>query len=82
MMVDHLRYPTTDTLFFMCTLLSLFSDSNEHVREQIVRVLLERLIAMRPHPWGLMFTVNELIRNPNYKLLDHTFIKCIPEVEK
>lgn len=81
-MIDHLRYPNSDTLFYVCTLLALFNDTNEHVREQIVRVLLERLVALRPHPWGVVFTVNELIRNPNFKLLDHNFIKCIPEVEK
>ena len=81
-MIDHLRYPNNDTLFYICVILSLFAETNEHVREQIVRVLLERLIALRPHPWGIMFTINELIRNPNYKLLDHNFVKCMPEVEK
>ena len=81
-MADHLRYPNSDTVYFICIILAIFNDTNEQIREQIVRVLLERLIALRPHPWGIVFTVNELIRNPNYKLLDHNFIKCIPEVEK
>lgn len=81
-LVDHLRFPNTETLFFICLLLDLFKDTNEHIREQIVRVLLERIIARRPHPWGIVYIVNELIRNPSYKLLEHNFIKCVPEVEK
>jgi len=81
-MVDHLRYPNMDSFFMICTILILFNDGNEHLREQIVRVLLERLIALRPHPWGVVFTVNELIRNPTFKLLAHNFIKCIPEIDK
>ena len=32
--------------------------------EQITRVLLERLIVNRPHPWGLLITFIELIKNP------------------
>lgn len=34
------------------------------VQEQITRVLLERLIVNRPHPWGLLITFIELIKNP------------------
>jgi hypothetical protein len=32
------------------------------VQEQITRVLLERLIVNRPHPWGLLITFVELIK--------------------
>ena len=38
--------------------------SQEIVQEQITRVLLERLIVNRPHPWGLLITFIELIKNP------------------
>ncbi|KAH7642406.1 ccr4-not transcription complex subunit 1-like protein [Dermatophagoides farinae] len=81
-MVDHLRYPNNETLLFICLLLTLFKENNEHIREQIVRVLLERYITQRPHPWGIEYLINELFRNPNYKLLEHNFIKCVPEIEK
>ena len=30
------------------------------------RVIVERLIIEKPHPWGLMFIFIELIRNPSY----------------
>ena len=34
------------------------------MQEAITRVLLERLIVHRPHPWGLLITFIELIKNP------------------
>lgn len=51
-------------------------------QEQITRVLLERLIVNRPHPWGLLITFIELIKNPIYKFWDHDFVHCAPEIEK
>ncbi len=38
------------------------------VKEAITRVLLERLIVHRPHPWGLLITFIELIKNPRCAL--------------
>lgn len=49
---------------------------------QITRVLLERLIVNRPHPWGLLITFIELIKNPVYKFWTHEFVKCAPDIEK
>ena len=37
-------------------------ETQEIVQEQITRVLLERLIVNRPHPWGLLITFIELIK--------------------
>jgi CCR4-NOT transcription complex subunit 1 len=52
------------------------------LQEQITRVLLERLIVNRPHPWGLLITFIELIKNPSYKFWEHDFVHCAPEIEK
>lgn len=80
---NHLRYPNTHTHYFSCILLYLFAEtSDEVVREQITRVLLERLIVHRPHPWGLLITFIELIKNRRYEFWSHSFVKCAPEVEK
>ena len=46
------------------------------------RVLLERLIVNRPHPWGLLITFIDLIKNPTYKFWSHEFVHCAPEIEK
>jgi CCR4-NOT transcription complex subunit 1 len=82
---NHLRYPNSHTHYFSYTLLYLFGHvqdkSNESdVRQQITRVLLERLIVHRPHPWGLIITLLELLKNPTYDFWNLPFIKSAPEV--
>uniref|UniRef100_A0A5S6QEM5 CCR4-NOT transcription complex subunit 1 n=1 Tax=Trichuris muris TaxID=70415 RepID=A0A5S6QEM5_TRIMR len=80
---NQLRYPNSHTLYFGCTLLYLFSEANsEAIQEQITRVLFERLISLRPHPWGLMMTFIEMINNSCYRFWDHYFVRCSPEIER
>jgi CCR4-NOT transcription complex subunit 1 len=45
-------------------------------------VLVERLIVHRPHPWGLLITFIELIKNPIYNFWKRSFIRCAPEIEQ
>ena len=82
---NQLRYPNSHTHYFSYALLHLFG--NDHadqqesdVRQQITRVLLERLIVHRPHPWGLIITLLELLKNQSYMFWDLPFIKAAPEV--
>uniref|UniRef100_A0A3B3REG1 CCR4-NOT transcription complex subunit 1 n=1 Tax=Paramormyrops kingsleyae TaxID=1676925 RepID=A0A3B3REG1_9TELE len=80
---NQLRYPNSHTHYFSCTMLYLFAEANtEAIQEQITRVLLERLIVNRPHPWGLLITFIELIKNPAFKFWSHNFVHCAPEIEK
>jgi CCR4-NOT transcription complex subunit 1 len=80
---NQLRYPNNHTHYFSCVLLYLFAEANlEIIQEQITRVLLERLIVNRPHPWGLLITFIELIKNPRYSFWSHSFTRCAPEIEK
>ena len=83
-MANHLRYPNAHSFFFNRVLLTMFEDDlvKEVVREQITRVLLERLIANRPHPWCLLTTFVELIKNPKYAFWSHGFTKCAPDIER
>jgi CCR4-NOT transcription complex subunit 1 len=61
---NQLRFASSHTHYFSCVMLYLFSESkNVSVKEQVTRVLLERLIVNRPHPWGLLITFIELIKN-------------------
>ncbi|BHF85087.1 CCR4-NOT transcription complex subunit 1 [Sparganum proliferum] len=81
-MANQLRYPNSRTYYFSYTILYLFSEhSKEQVKEQISRVLMERLIVNRPHPWGLLMTSAELLRNPAYRFLQHEFARCHSEME-
>ena len=82
---NQLRYPNSHTHYFSYALLYLFgsepSDQPEvTIRQQITRVLLERLIVHRPHPWGLIITLLELLKNSRYSFWDLPFIKAAPEV--
>ncbi|CAI9101327.1 OLC1v1038621C1 [Oldenlandia corymbosa var. corymbosa] len=80
---NQLRYPNNHTHYFSFVLLYLFAESNqEMIQEQITRVLLERLIVNRPHPWGLLITFIELIKNPRYNFWSRGFTRCAPEIEK
>ena len=83
---NQLRYPNSHTHYFSSALLHLFgtdmSDPLElDVKQQITRVLLERLVVHRPHPWGLIITLLELLKNPSYAFWDLPFIKAAPEVD-
>ncbi len=80
---NQLRYPNAQTHYFSCVLLCLFADAQQElVQEQITRVLLERLIVNRPHPWGLLITFIELIKNPRYNFWKFQFTRCAPEIER
>eukprot|EP01025_Chloroclados_australasicus_P029643 TRINITY_DN2963_c0_g1_i13.p2 TRINITY_DN2963_c0_g1~~TRINITY_DN2963_c0_g1_i13.p2 ORF type:complete len:338 (-),score=32.24 TRINITY_DN2963_c0_g1_i13:662-1675(-) len=80
---NQLRYPNNHTHYFSCLMLWLFAEgSAEVIQEQITRVLIERLIVNRPHPWGLLITFIELIKNPMYKFWSHEFTRCAPEIER
>lgn len=81
--VNQLRYPNSHTHYFSCILLNLFGNAKQQiVMEQITRVLLERLIVHRPHPWGLLITFIELIKNPRYDFWERGFIHCAPDIER
>ncbi|BFZ65241.1 CCR4-NOT core subunit cdc39 [Saitoella coloradoensis] len=81
---NQLRFPSSHTHYYSCVLLSLFSNANDDVssKEQITRILLERLICNRPHPWGLLITFTELLKNTHYNFWALPFIKSAPEVER
>ncbi len=66
---NQLRFPSSHTAYFSSALIQLFAESeDELVREQIVRVLLERLIINRPHPWGLLVTFIELMKTQRHRI--------------
>nr|XP_036586127.1 CCR4-NOT transcription complex subunit [Colletotrichum truncatum]KAF6796534.1 CCR4-NOT transcription complex subunit [Colletotrichum truncatum] len=81
---NQLRFPNAHTTYFSRVLLEIFgqdmSDPEEtDIRQQITRVLWERLIGYWPQPWGLMVTVVELLKNEKYMFFDLPFVKSNPE---
>lgn len=82
-LTDNLRYPNRYTHFFSCVLLSIFVETNDvSLKEHVTRILLGRLIAHRPHPWGIMITFIELVKNPRYKFWTFDYTRSTPEIEK
>jgi len=82
--VDQLRFPNTQTHYFSQALLELFgSDVNDQeeldIRQQVTRILLERLIGQWPQPWGLLVVIQELVKNKKYMFFDLPFVKSSPE---
>jgi CCR4-NOT transcription complex subunit 1 len=82
---NQLRFPNTHTHFYSYALLHLFgvpdADSQQtEIQENITRVLLERLLVHRPHPWGLIITLLEILKNRNYAFWELPFVKAAPEV--
>lgn len=51
----------------------------EYIKEQIVRVLLERLVAHRPHPFSVISTFVQLLKDE--KFFEHSFVTKSPEVQ-
>ncbi|KAK9148278.1 hypothetical protein Scep_007035 [Stephania cephalantha] len=81
-MANQLRYPNNHTHYFSFVLLYLFGEANQEIiQEQITRVLVERLHVCRPHPWGLLITFIELIKNPRYNFWSRSFTRIAPEIE-
>ena len=65
---DQIRYPNTHTDFFCKLMLHFFSanssaEEESDIRNAIIRVVLERLLVTRPHPWGMTVLVLELQNN-------------------
>lgn len=80
-MILHLRYPNAHTHWFALLFLHLFNETKEErFREILTRVLLERFIVHRPHPWGALVTFIELLRNPKYDFWNQEFVRAVPEV--
>ncbi|GAA5866964.1 hypothetical protein JCM3774_003736 [Rhodotorula dairenensis] len=61
-LVNHLRFPSAHTTWSHRALLALFAGANEECQEGILRVVLERTIASRPTPWGLLATFGALLQ--------------------
>lgn len=80
---NQLRYPNSHTHFFSVILLSIFESIDSlFIQEQITRILAERAIVHRPHPWGLVITFLELLKNPKYEFGKKPFVHSTPEIER
>jgi len=77
----HLRYPNAHTHWFSSLILYLFKEiSTGKFQEITTKVLFERFLVHRPHPWGLIVTFVELLRNQRYDFWNKEFLTVAPEI--
>ncbi|KAL3889790.1 hypothetical protein ACJMK2_002118 [Sinanodonta woodiana] len=80
-MCNQLTCPNSHTLYFSCLLQYLFSSVfGCKAHKEIASVILERL-AFRPHPWGVLITTMELMKDPVFAFFTREFISSSPEIE-
>ena len=84
-MITQLRYPNSHTHYYSYAILDIFDQSPDdslayEIQEVITRILLERLTVHRPHPWGLLVLMLELVKDNRYHFWDLPFVKANPEV--
>lgn len=78
---NQVRYVNAHTHYFSTALNHLFNTNGEALQQTILRVLVERLQVVRPHPWGLIVTVLELVKNQSYGFWEANWVKAAPQVE-
>jgi len=81
-MINQVWYPNSHTHYFSTALVHLFTVSDESIQQQVARGLVERLMVSRPHPWGLIVTILELVKNTSYNIWELGWMKAAPEVER
>jgi hypothetical protein len=76
-MVNMLRFPNAQTSLFSIAVLFIFAECpNVAIKEEITRVLLERVLVKQvPHPWGILATFSELVKNPRFAFWNQPFVR-------
>jgi len=79
--VHHLRWANAHTAWFSSLLVDTFETAAEDSqREAITRVLLERLLAARPYPFGLLYTFKNILSLTKHRLVDQPFVRQSAEI--
>ncbi|KAI1374394.1 Not1-domain-containing protein [Hypoxylon crocopeplum] len=83
--MDRLRHYSATTDYFGYFIFHIFGQGwddpeDNDVRQQIVRIILERIGGFWPQPWGLMMVIVELVTKEKYHFFDQPFIKADRDV--
>lgn len=79
-MMNQVRYVNAHTHYFSTALQHMFTISADDLKEQIMRVLVERLMVPRPHPWGVIVMILELVKNTTVDIWSMPWMKTAPQV--
>lgn len=81
-MFNEIRYPNSYTQYFIMFLLHTVENGTPAlIQEQVMRILLERVTAHSPVPWGITAFFLELTQNPKYDIMNKSFVKGFKEIE-
>ena len=81
--MNQIRHVNAHTHYFSTCLVHLFTtstDKDDALQEAIMRLIVERLMVPRPHPWGVLALVLELLKNPAIKIWELDWMRGAPEV--
>lgn len=81
-MINQLRYINAHTNYFLGATNHIFTTGSEDVQQQIMRILIERMMPARPHPWGLVLTLLEMVKNQAYDIWSLPWMKTAPQLEE
>ncbi|KAJ3434626.1 ccr4-not transcription complex subunit [Anaeramoeba flamelloides] len=80
--VNNLRYPNFQTQFSSLLIIKIFSFINDFdIRQIIIRVILERLVVYKPHPWGCIAVFLALFTENSCKEFTLSLISKNPQIE-
>nr|POF13281.1 general negative regulator of transcription subunit 1 [Quercus suber] len=80
-MMNQIRYVNAHTHYFSTALQHIFTTAGEDLQQQIMRALVSRLMVPRPHPWGVIVMVLELIKNPAYDIWAFPWMETASQVK-
>nr|OQO20171.1 hypothetical protein B0A51_13367 [Rachicladosporium sp. CCFEE 5018] len=80
-LTNQLRYVNGHTQYFSTAMVHFFSAGSEDLRQAMLGVFVNRLSMARPHPWGLLVTMLEVIKNPSYDVWGMPWVKAHGQVE-
>ena len=73
-MIDNIRFANAHTLYY-CIIVQMLFSCDEIIAEQIVTLLVQRLITTKPLPLGVVITFLEMMNVKRYDLLNKKFMK-------
>ena len=78
-LINQVRFVNAHTHYFSTALQHFFNTCGDGIQQAIMRVLVERLSAARPHPWGLITLALELIKSPTTDVFELPWMKSTPQ---
>ncbi|KAK5117970.1 hypothetical protein LTR62_004014 [Meristemomyces frigidus] len=81
-MVNQVRYVNAHTHYFATALTHMLTIASPEVQEQVLLSIEERLMAPKPHPWGILVMMLEIIKSPSINIWELPATKASPQISQ